>query len=90
MMTSASLAPVRGNVQRFMSFVLPSRAQCSVTMWTILAPVTRSMAPPMPASRPPGTIQLAMLPSSSTCSVPRKVESTWPPRIMANEVAESK
>ncbi len=73
-----------------MSLEAPSFEQCSLTMYTVLAPVTRSMAPPMPASILPGTIQLAMLPFSSTWSVPRKVASRWPPRIMANEVALSK
>ena len=90
MITSASSAPVSGNVHAFRSLEAPSLEQCSLTMLTTLAPVMRSIAPPMPASILPGTIQLAMLPFSSTCSVPRKVASTWPPRIIANDVAESK
>ena len=74
----------------FISLEEPSLEQCSLTMLTTLAPVMRSIAPPMPASILPGTIQLAMLPFSSTWSVPRKVASTCPPRIIANDVAESK
>ncbi|MNL50048.1 hypothetical protein D3C87_1730300 [compost metagenome] len=57
---------------------------------TRLAPETRSIAPPMPGTILPGTIQLASWPSSSTCNPPRTVTSRWPPRISANDKALSK
>ena len=57
---------------------------------TVLAPLTRSMAPPMPGTILPGTIQLARLPCWSTCSPPSTVTSTWPPRMMAKDMALSK
>ena len=48
------------------------------------------MAPPMPFTILPGIIQLARLPSRSTCSAPRIVRSTWPPRTIAKESALEK
>ena len=48
------------------------------------------MAPPMPFTILPGIIQLARLPSRSTCSAPRMVRSTWPPRTIAKESALEK
>ncbi len=54
---------------------------------TFFAPATRSMAPPMPFTILPGIIQLARLPSRSTCSAPSTVRSMWPPRTIANESA---
>ncbi len=48
------------------------------------------MAPPMPMVRPPGTCQLARSPAALTCIAPRTARSTCPPRIIANESAESK
>jgi len=38
----------------------------------------------------PGTAQLARLAPSSTCKPPMMATSTWPPRIMAKEIALSK
>ena len=69
---------------------LPSFAVCSIVTTTRRAPATRSMAPPIPFTILPGIIQLARLPSWSTCSAPRIVRSTCPPRTMANESALEK
>ena len=52
MMTSHSPAPVSGSVQRRTSLGAPSLVQCSVSTYTVRAPATRSMAPPMPILRP--------------------------------------
>ena len=57
---------------------------------TRLAPWTRSIAPPMPLTILPGTIQLARSPLTETCMPPSTATSMWPPRIMAKLVAESK
>ena len=57
---------------------------------TLLAPWTRSIAPPMPLTIFPGTIQFAMSPFADTCIAPRIAASILPPRIMPKEVAESK
>ena len=54
------------------------------------APVTRSIAPPIPGTILPGTIQLASRPSRSTCRPPSTVTSRWPPRISPKERALSK
>ena len=71
-------------------FGLPSFAACSMVTTTRRAPATRSMAPPIPFTILPGIIQLARLPCSSTCSAPRMVRSTCPPRTMANDSALEK
>ena len=76
-----------GSVQRGRIFEPPPLVVCSMAMMTRLAPATRSIAPPMPLTILPGTIQLARLPSASTSSAPSTVTSMWPPRIMANESA---
>ena len=65
-------------------------ATCSMSTMTFLAPWTRSIAPPMPLTILPGIIQLAMSPVAETCMAPRIAASTLPPRIIPNEVAESK
>ena len=44
----------------------------------------------MPLTILPGIIQLAMSPPADTCMAPRIAASILPPRIMPNEVAESK
>ena len=44
----------------------------------------------MPLINFPGIIYEAILPFTSTSNAPRTVKSTWPPRIMANDSAESK
>jgi hypothetical protein len=48
------------------------------------------MAPPMPFTILPGTIQLARSPLAATCMAPRTERSMWPPRIIANESADEK
>jgi len=53
-------------------------------------PAARSMAPPMPLTMAPGTIQLARSPRSDTCMAPRIARSILPERIMAKESAEEK
>src|SRR5262249_28127165 len=57
---------------------------------TRFAPVTRSIAPPMPGTSFPGIIQLARRPLPSTWSAPSTVMSTCPPRISPKDVALSK
>ena len=82
--------PVSGSVQSSTIFGVPSFAVCSIITMTRLAPWTRSIAPPMPLIILPGIIQLARSPSPDTCIAPSTATSMWPPRIMPNEVAESK
>ena len=82
--------PVSGSVQCSRILGVPSLAACSMVTTTRLAPETRSMAPPIPFTILPGIIQLARLPSRSTCSAPRIVKSTWPPRTIAKESALEK
>lgn len=45
-------------------------AVCSMARITLSAPVSRSIAPPMPGAFLPGMIQLARSPFSSTCKAP--------------------
>ena len=61
-----------------------------MAIMTRFAPVTRSMAPPIPGTIFPGIIQLANRPCASTCSAPSTVMSTWPPRMSPNDMALSK
>jgi len=82
--------PVRGSVQCSRILGAPSRAVCSMATTTRFAPETRSIAPPIPFTILPGTIQFARLPSRSTWSAPRIVRSTWPPRTIAKESALEK
>ena len=57
---------------------------------TRLAPWTRSIAPPMPLIILPGMVQFARSPFAETCIAPSIATSMCPPRIIPNEVAESK
>ena len=82
--------PVSGSVHCSRILGVPSFAVCSIVTTTRLAPETRSIAPPMPFTIFPGIIQFARLPSRSTCSAPRIVRSTCPPRTIANESALEK
>ena len=82
-------AAVRGRVHSFKILGAPFWV-CSIVRITRFAPTTRSIAPPIPGAIFPGIIQLARLPFSSTCNAPRKETLTWPPRMMAKDVAESK
>ena len=43
----------------------------------------------MPLISLPGIIYEAILPLTSTSKAPKTVRSTWPPRIMAKDAAES-
>jgi hypothetical protein len=61
-----------------------------MTTTTRLTPATRSMAPPMPLTILPGTIQLARSPVSDTCMPPRIDRAMWPPRIIAKLSADEK
>ena len=61
-----------------------------MTTITRPAPLTRSIAPPMPLTMAPGTIQLARSPVAETCMPPSTATSMWPPRIIAKLVGESK
>ena len=65
-------------------------ALCSISTITRLAPCTRSIAPPIPLTIFPGIIQFAMSPAAETCMAPRIAASILPPRIIPNDVAESK
>src|SRR5260370_1329023 len=80
---------VSGRVHLATIFDLPFAACCMATI-TRLAPLTRSIAPPIPGTILPGIIQLARCPCASTCRPPRTVKSTWPPRINPKDIALSK
>ena len=77
--------PVNGSVHSRRILCSPFFAVCSISTTTRLTPATRSIAPPMPLTILPGTIQLARSPVSVTCIAPRMARSMWPPRIIANE-----
>ena len=62
MMRSTHARPVSGSVHCSTSLAEPSLATCSMTTMTRAAPLTRSIAPPMPLTILPGTAQLAMSP----------------------------
>ena len=81
---------VSGSEQCSTIFASPFFVQCSMALMTFLAPLTMSIAPPMPLSFFPGIFQLARLQASSTCSAPSTVASRWPPRAMANAIVLSK
>ena len=89
-MSVTQLTAVRGMVHFFRILGSPFLVQCSRATMTFLVPATRSMAPPMPFTTLPGTIQLARLNSSSTCRPPRMVASRWPPLAMAKDTLVSK
>ena len=72
------------------SLWLPLRDTCSISTITRRAPLTRSIAPPMPLTIDPGTIQLARSPAMETCIPPRTAVSMWLPRIIAKLRDESK
>ncbi|CAO2588889.1 hypothetical protein LEMLEM_LOCUS5179 [Lemmus lemmus] len=57
---------------------------------TLVLPDTKSMAPPMPFTFLPGTIQLARSPYLETCIAPSMVSWMCPPRIMAKESSLAK
>jgi hypothetical protein len=80
--------PVSGNALSLTIFGCPARSTCSITTQTSRAPATRSIAPPT-AGFLPGTYQFARSPCAETCRAPSTVTSRWPPRTMANDVAES-
>ena len=82
--------PVSGSVHRSRIFGAPSLVVCSIITITRAAPATRSIAPPMPLIILPGIIQFARSPCSETSIAPSTRQSTWPPRIIANDWAESK
>ena len=71
---------VSGSRQRSTSFDSPLATRCMATT-TLAAPLTRSIAPPMPGTIFPGTFQFPKWPSSSTCRPPRTVRSSWPPLL---------
>jgi hypothetical protein len=89
-MRSTTPTPVRGRVQRFRSFGLPSLAQWSIRTITFLTPATRSIAPPIPFTTFPGIIQFARSPLAATSMAPRIAMSICPPRIIAKLSAEEK
>ena len=66
----------------------PSLAVSSMATMTALAPLHRSMAPPMPKARP-GEAQLARSPLAETWSAPRTVAAMRPERMMPKDMAES-
>src|SRR5882672_2935032 len=63
MMRSTTFFPVSGSVHFSSILEVPSFAVCSIVTTTRRAPATRSIAPPMPLTILPGTIQLARFPS---------------------------
>ena len=90
MMRCTTPLPVNGSEHSSTILYAPSLAVCSISTMTRLAPWTRSIAPPIPLTIFPGIIQLAMSPWRLTCMAPRIAASILPPRIIPNEVAESK
>ena len=90
MIRCTTFLPVSGSEHSCTILCEPSLATCSISTMTRLAPCTRSIAPPIPLTIFPGIIQLAMSPPAETCMAPRMAASTLPPRIIPNEVAESK
>ena len=87
---STTPAPVSGRLQALSSLGAPDFSQWSMTTTTRLTPATRSMAPPMPLTILPGTIQLARSPVSDTCIPPRIDRAICPPRIIAKLSADEK
>ena len=85
MMRLITPSPVSGSVHCGMIFGAPVLVVCSISTTTRLTPATRSIAPPMPLTSLPGTIQLARSPLSVTSIAPRIARSMWPPRIIAND-----
>ena len=71
-------------------FFSPFLVTCSIVTIRRLAEATRSIAPPIPFTIAPGTIQLAMSPLFETCIAPRMERSILPPRIMPKESALEK
>ncbi len=90
MIRSTTPRPVSGSEHSETILAVPSLATCSVITSTRRAPATRSIAPPMPLTTLPGIDQLARSPPADTSIAPRIAVPMWPPRIIANEVAESK
>ena len=86
--TTAS--PVSGREHWANTLDSPCLFWWSISTMTFWAPWTRSMAPPMPLTSLPGTIQLARSPLQATSMPPRTATSRWAPRIIAKLVAESK
>src|SRR3546814_607515 len=82
--------PVSGSEQETISLAPPSRVVWSISTITLRAPWTRSIAPPMPLTILPGTIQLARSPVTETCMPPRTATSRCAPRIIAKLMGESK
>ena len=77
-------------MQALTSLGAPDFSVCSMTTTTRRTPATRSMAPPMPLTILPGTIQFARSPASDTCIAPSTDRLMWPPRIMAKLSADEK
>ena len=90
MMRSTTFLPVSGSLHRSRILGAPPLAACSMATMTRFAPVTRSIAPPMPFNTLPGMVQLAMSPCSLTSIAPRMARSMWPPRIIPKESALEK
>ncbi|KAG1479347.1 hypothetical protein G6F53_014254 [Rhizopus delemar] len=82
-MRSTTPTPVNGSVHSDRILCSPFLAVCSISTTTRCTPATRSIAPPMPLTILPGTIQLARSPLAVTCMAPRMARLTWPPRIIA-------
>ena len=87
---STTPAPVSGRLHSLSSLGAPDFSQWSMTTTTRFTPATRSMAPPMPLTILPGTIQLARSPFWATCMPPKIDRAIWPPRIIAKESALEK
>ena len=89
MIMSTQRRPVRGSVH-WRTILGAPLAVCSIVTTTRFTPATRSIAPPMPLTILPGTIQFARSPSCEICIAPRMHRSTCPPRIIAKESADEK
>src|SRR5258708_22366675 len=87
---STTPVPVNGRVHRRLNLGAPPFSTCSIRTTTRGTPATRSMAPPIPLTIFPGTVQFARYPFSATCSDPRIVRSMCPPRIIPKLSADEK
>jgi hypothetical protein len=80
---STTAFPVRGKVQLDNILCSPFLAVCSIVTTTLLAPFTKSIAPPIPFTILPGMIQLARSPFSATYNPPSILRSICLPLIIA-------
>ena len=86
---STTYFPVSGRVHYSSILWLPF-AVCSIVTTTLLAPLTKSIAPPIPLTNLPGMIQLAKSPLEATYNAPKILKSICFPLIMPKLYDEEK